>query len=378
MSASTDRTTKRILYVTHIPSIGGAEVSLLGLLERLDRTRFDPLVVLPGKGLLANHVTKLEVPVVLLRLYDGGRRHPWPFLNSVWQLVKLIKREKIELVHANIERVNRTVTVAARLAGVPQICHVRNIQTKESFRHFFVALSPFLIANSRATEQSYAEYMRPSQTSYMIYNGVDLRRFDTAPGQMRSEWGIGAKAYVIAQVSRIVPEKGIHLFIKALSVVVNRHPNVWGVIVGDTSVDGNQDYQQRLQRQVVELGLSQRVLFTGHMDNMPKVYGAIDLLVQPSIAEPFGRTLIEAMAMRLPVIGTRAGGAVEVVEDGGTGLLVLPNDANELTQAILTLMEDRMLADRMGQAGRERVERLFTVQIHAKRIQEIYQNILVG
>ena len=376
VSVSTNRATNKILYVDHTPSIGGAEVSLLGLLEHLDRSKFEPLVALPGQGLLADHLLKIGVPVVFLPLNDGDRRHPWLLLNSVWQLVKLIKQEKIALTHANIERCNRPVTLAARLAGVPQICHMRNIQTKESFRHFFVALSPFLITNSHATEDSYARYMRPSQTSCVIYNGVDLRRFSTPSSRMRSEWGIGPEAYVIAQVGRIVPEKGIHLFIGAFSEIANRFPNVRGVIVGDISVDGNQAYHQRLRRQVAELGLNQRILFTGHLDDMPRVYGAIDLLVQPSIAEPFGRTLIEAMAMQVPVISTKAGGAVEVVENGKTGLLVPPQDVEALAKAILRIMENRDWARQLGQTGRKRVEEEFTIEEHARRVQQVYSRIL--
>lgn len=350
-------------------------MSLLSLLESIDGRDFSPIVVVPSEGMLADRLMNIPIPVMVSPLYDGSRKQPFPLLQSVWRLLRLIEQERIALVHANIERCNRPVAIATKIARVPQICHVRNIQTRDSFRHFFLKIPPYLIANSQATSRSYAAYLRNSQKSYVVYNGVDLDRFDGSR-YPKSRFGIPEDAYMIAQISRITAEKGVHLFVESLSKISVLHPNAYGLIAGDTSVHGSEEYLLDLRKKVAELGLREKVKFVGRVDDVVAVYGASDLVVQPSISEPFGRTLIEAMAMGVPVIGTRAGGAMEVVEDGVTGLLVPPNRSDELTMAILTCMNNKQLAEKMGRDGRERVKRLFTAEKHARRLQELYVRIL--
>ena len=116
--------------------------------------------------------------------------------------------------------------------------------------------------------------------------------------------------------------------------------------------------------------------FTGFTEDMPGMYYALDLLVLPSVAEPFGRTLIEAMAMERPVIATRAGGAVEVVDDGVTGILVTSENSDELADAIQWASKNRDIANKMGIKGRERAESLFAIKENVKKIELVYQNIL--
>ena len=365
----------RILYTSATAGIGGAEVSLLGLLEHLDKNVFEPWVVVPAEGTLAQRLRAIGIRVIVSPLHKGSKKNPIPFLKSVGYLAWLIRKNNIDLVHANHEFTNRYAVLASRLARVPQICHVRNIQTPTWVKSYWLRWPPFLIANSQATARSYEPYLRPSQKSFVVYNGVDLTRFNGSR-HSRERFGIPEDAYVIVQVGRITPEKGLHLFVEALSQIASVHSNIYGLIVGDTKVYGDAGYLQTLQEHVRQLELNNKINFTGYVGDIESVYGVADLLVQPSTAEPFGRTLIEAMAMSLPVVATRAGGAVEVVEDRATGLLVPPNDVSELAQAILGLMENRALAGQMGQAGRERAERLFAIQTHARHIQEIYQAIL--
>lgn len=127
----------------------------------------------------------------------------------------------------------------------------------------------------------------------------------------------------------------------------------------------------------MQLGLANKAIFIGHVDDIEKIYDMFDLLVQPSICiEGFGRTLIEAMAMQLSVISTRAGGATEVVEDGIRGVLVPPNNVSELTWAILCVMTDKDLAQKMGQEGRQRVKKFFTMDKHVAEIVKVYHDIM--
>jgi glycosyltransferase involved in cell wall biosynthesis len=116
---------------------------------------------------------------------------------------------------------------------------------------------------------------------------------------------------------------------------------------------------ERLRRQVADLGLDENVVFTGHRTDMRRLLGACDIFTMPSFEEPFGLVFAEAMAMSKPVVALSSGGALEVVADGETGLLSPPGDAVALADNISLLLGDPALRDRMGRAGRERVERLF-------------------
>lgn len=370
-----------VLYAHPTAEIGGAGLSLLNLIEKMDRNKFKPLVVLPKEGDLSRRVGSLAVPVIISSLNDGSKRQPWPFIKSVWELSRFILRKRIDLVHANFERCNRPVSVAARLTGRPQICHVRNIQNKGSVRHFFLGLSPYLIANSKATESSYRKYVRLRQETFVIYNGIDLSWFRPQEKQ-GNFYGIENDVYIIAQVSRIVPEKGVHTFVEALAKVISKsNGSVFGLIVGDTSTKDNKNilnkaYLHDLKDRISALALNKRVIFTGFVEDMRSIYSRINLLVQPSESESFGRTLIEAMAMNVPVITTRVGGAVEVVEDNKTGFLVPSGDEDSLVRAIFRIMDNPEMGKRITSEARRTVEKRFSIEKYIRGIERVYQRIL--
>ena len=252
---------------------------------------------------------------------------------------------------------------------------MRNIQTPDSFRHWWLARAPVLVANSKATEQSYLDRIGAAQRSVVIYNGVDLSWFD-GERSGREKLGLRTDAFVIAQVGRIVRGKGVHIFVKALASVAARHPNVRGVIVGDASVNEDPAYVSEIEELVSGLGLAQGILFTGHVNDVRCVYAGTDLLVQPSASEGFGRTLIEAMAMRVPVIATNVGGPCEIVEDGVSGLLVPPNDPEALATAIERVIKDGSLATRLADSGRNRVQARFCLDRQVAETQALYDQVL--
>ena len=158
--------------------------------------------------------------------------------------------------------------------------------------------------------------------------------------------------------------------------MVKIDPNVSALIVGDTKIDRSEDYLEELYQIVWKLGLKDKVIFTGFVNEMKELYASLDLLVLPSYAEPFGRVIIEAMAMEKPVIATRAGGAVEIVESGVTGLLVPPDDIDGRIQAILKMIEDEEGREHMGKAGRKGVENNFDIEKSVVETQKIYMELL--
>jgi glycosyltransferase involved in cell wall biosynthesis len=370
-----------ILYVHPTARVSGAEISLLNLLEKIDRSVFSPHVVISEDGDLSARLRELDVPVNIVKLEDGSRHAPWPFLRSVAKMAKVIISGGIDLVHVNFERCNRPVAFASKITSKPQICHVRNIQNEESVRHFYLKLSPYLIANSYATEASYAPFLLKSQKSFMVHNGVDLLRF-MPQKKIEGFYGIEKDAIIIAQVGRIVRGKKIDNYVKAMSrVIKSSNKKVYGLIVGDISDCNNQCifdtvYYEEIKKLIAQLGLDDRLIFTGFIKDQIKLFSNIDVLVQSSQVEGFGRTLIEAMAMGIPVIATKSGGAMEVIKDNSTGLLVSPDDINGFAQAIMKILLDNEFAGRLKKTGRERVENMFSIEEHVHKLEQIYTGIL--
>jgi glycosyltransferase involved in cell wall biosynthesis len=142
-------------------------------------------------------------------------------------------------------------------------------------------------------------------------------------------------------------------------------------------VDGDPGYEEELRRRASGLGLGERVVFTGHRDDVADVLEAIDVVVHASVErEPFGMVIAEAMAARKPVVASRDAGPMEIVADDVSGILVRPGDAEEIGTAVLMLLGDPALARRMGEAGRAIVEEKFTVERHVELTEQVYREVL--
>jgi len=370
-----------ILYLTWKPVIWGAETSFLLLLTHLDLTLFNPVVVVPSKGPLVDRLAQLGVETIITPLERLRWRNPFPYLKTVHRLARLVADKNISLVHSNIEFCNQYAAMAARIKGVPHICHVRNIIGRLAFWELFLGLSNVLIANSKATAEGFRRYAKKRQRVEVIYNGLELDKFDSSRGSnnsFRQKLGIDGKTFLIGQVARIVPAKGQHILIRAMAEVVKTCPDAKALIVGDAKSEATYSYLAELEKQVAEFQLKDNVMFAGYVENIVELYASLDLVVLPSLAEPFGRSLIEAMAMGKPVVATRAGGAVEVVENEVTGLVVETDGVAGLASAILKIKADKALAAKFGENGRKRVERLFDIQENVQKIEQIYRDILAN
>ena len=368
-----------ILFLGFVPYIGGAEISTLLLLKYMDKERFNPIYIIPDVGPLLDRIRGLGVKVLTIPLKQIKLPFPSGYLRTVWKLAWFIKKNEIDLVICTNEICNQYGLPASKLNCVPIASHTRNlILDYRSFWRMFLHFPDVLIANSKATAESYSSFVRKNQRIEIVYNGVDLEEYSPSENgsTVRKRYGIGDNKFLIGMISRITRTKRQDVFIKAMAEVVKIYPDVCALIIGETKIDRSENYLEELQQLVKELKIGDKVIFTGFIDNMKELYESIDLLVLPSLAEPFGRVLIEAMAMEKPVIATRAGGAAEIVENGVTGLLVPPDDINGLAKAIVKMLEDEDNRKRMGKAGRKRVENMFSIEKNVGETQRIYLEIL--
>jgi glycosyltransferase involved in cell wall biosynthesis len=225
-----------------------------------------------------------------------------------------------------------------------------------------------LIAVSKSIEGKLIAEGRTTAPLRLIYNGVDLQRYEEQEAccTLPEEYGMEPGAEIVGVVARLEPEKGHATLLDAWPSVLRTVPGAYLLIVGEGS------RRESLEAQARDLRIAHRVVFTGRRDDVPAVTAALDVAVLPSYREAQGLSILEAMALRRPVVASNVGGIPEMITDGVTGLLVPPHDADALAAAIVRLLTDHSLADTLGRAGHDLVHDRFCIQLMVEAIEEIY------
>lgn len=355
-----------LLVSNHSEIVGGGEISLLVLLEGLDRARWRPVAVVPGEGPVAHHCRALGVPTYLVPL-PGLRRPRIGGIQAVLSLRRVIVETGASLVHANGSRAMLYAGVAGRLAKRPVLWHVRVSDRDPLLDPLLVVLARCIVVNSHAVAGRFTG--AAARRVRCVYNGVDLKRFSPRPPSrgLRDAAGLRGHGPVVVSAGRLVAYKGYDHLIEAARLLRMERPDVEWVIAGDGEL--RSALTERCQRH----GLRGLVHFLGWRDDLPDLLSLADLFVSPALGEHFGRVLIEAMAMGKPVVATASGGVPEVVVDGETGLLVPPADPAALAEAVRALLEDPVRRRQLGEAGRARAEAKFSLAQHAEAIGAVYE-----
>lgn len=366
----------RVLYLSATGQLAGAETSLVDMMNQLDRAAFEPHVVVPEDGPLRQRLLDLDIDCQVLPLAPLKAKNPIPYLRTVWRLAHFLIKERIQLIHANMDICNQYAVIPAKVLRIPIVCHTRNILSRRAFRRMFLPFSDLLIANSQATLKSYARFWPIRQRRVMIPNIIDPARLQPVSAQPRQRWGIPENAFVALQMARITPPKRQHIFIQALLQLMPRYPTLWAVIAGDTQIDQSEDYRHQLQIQVQAAGLEQRVLFPGFVQEVGDLLAVADALVLTSEAEGFGRVLVEAMLAGKPVIATPSGGPNEIIRHGETGIFITPGDVNDLAGALERWLENPAAAQAIGERGRDWAKQHFSTAQSRQAMEEVYRETL--
>lgn len=311
-------------------------------------------------------------------------RSALPVLYGYVQLAYYARRNQIDVIHvASRPRDMLYGITLARLIRARIVIHV-HLKVSDWFSSSMrlalracdsiLCISDFVARSARA-----AGY--PSEKIDVVLNGLEAEEWDprTDGTPVRSEFGIPFDAPVLAVVSRLFHWKGHTELLQALAAVRQVEPRVKLLIVGedDERAQGNGgSYRQELEGLVLELGLTESVIFTGFRSDIQRILSACDIYTMPSFEEPLGVAFLEAMAMKKPVVALASGGVPEVVEDGKAGLLSTPGDIQALASNILTLIRDAQLRCRMGAHGRLRVEQYHDPRQVARETEQIYRRII--
>lgn len=360
----------RVLELMATGTNGGAQEHVYSLISRLDRERYEVRVVSLSPGSAARRIAELGVPTTIVEEPDDA--------TAVGSVAALAEEFRADVIHNHMYRAELVGTRAAIALGsighrrpyVVSTIHSSRVRSAED-RAVMRRLTPEMdrvIAVSRAIEQKLIEEGRTGTEVSVIYNGVDLQRYDhQAPCcTLREEYGLPAEGPIVGVVARLESEKGHPTLLDAWPAVLAAQPTATLLIVGEGS------RREELEAQARALEIAERVVFTGRREDVPAVTAALDVAVLPSYREAQGLVILEAMALGRPVVATRVGGIPEMVEDGVTGLLVPAHDSQALAAAIVRLLTDHSLADVIGRAGHDLVHDRFCVELMVSAVEDIY------
>ncbi|HDR8948329.1 TPA: glycosyltransferase [Burkholderia vietnamiensis] len=364
--------------------LGGAELSLLEIMKHM-RANADVLLFDDGPFRAALREIGARVDVLDQGALAGVRKQGGVSAGALKQLVALVRNvarraRRAEVIYANTQRAMVVAALAGRLARKPVVWHLRDIVSGDHFGGKQLKAIKYcarfgitrVIANSDASAQAFRALtgFTPQHVD-VVFNGISAEPFDAlenvSQAALRARFGLPEHAWLVGSFSRLAHWKGQHLLLEAAT----RHPDMHVVLVG-APLFGEDEYAAQLHETVARHRMGDRVHFLGFQRDVAACMKAVDMVAHTSITpEPFGRVIVEGMLARRPVVAARAGGVVEIIEDGENGLLCEPGNAAALADALGRLKHDGALRERLVASGRATAVRRFGTETYVERVEKI-------
>ncbi len=384
----------KVMYVNHTAAVSGAERSLLALLAALP-PEVEPLVASP-RGRLSEAVERLGIATTPIVDTAGSLRlHPLHTPRALaemsvaaLQVRRAARRHGADVVHANSIRAGLEL-VLARVAPAASVVHVRDclppgVLTTATMRTI-AAGAGTIVANSHYTAGT-VKRAAPAAHVEVVHPAIDLDEFDPARidrAAARAALGVaGTRRVLLGVVAQLSPWKGQDTAIEALRLLREQDLDAHLLLIGEakfvasaTRFD-NEAYVSGLRRLVAEAGLEDRVSWLGEREDVAQLIAALDVLLLPSHEEPFGRALLEAMALEVPVLATNVGGPPELVTEGIDGYLVPPREPAAWAQGVRRVIGGPAQGRALGRAGRLRIAEAFGAKDHAAAMLAVYERAL--
>jgi len=380
-----NRTKIKILHIIESLACGGAERMLVTELSHLNKEKFYNVVLyLYDDPYFLPEIEKLDVgvyPVHLKNIYQP--------LAALRGISKVIKEERIDIVHTNLFGADIYGRIAGRLSNVKcTVTTLHNLayESTESFRNNFFfqrrkvldrltgrLFNDAFVAVSGAVKRS-AEELLGFRNVNLIYNSIDMEMFRPLAIEekkhMREALGVKQDVVIIATAGRLDSQKG-HIFLfDALTDPKVKESNIVLLVLGQGPSEAY------LKSAAEARGIQDKVIFLGHRKDVREIVGCADIFVLPTLSEGFGLALLEAMALKVPCIASRTGGISEIIEDGKDGLLVDPGRSDLLAHAILELAEDPAKRDYLASNGCDEIVNNFDIRKNIKLLENLYKDCL--
>lgn len=378
----------RLMKVVTNFSNGGTEGQVHNLVGLLDRNEFElRMGCLHKSGVFLKEVERWGIPVK--EFHVDSLYMPKTFLQQV-RLAAYLRKQHIQIMHSYNFYSNVVAIPAAKLAGVPLIIasiRDRGVYLNRAQKHvqkWACGLADKILVNAESIREWLLEEGYSANKIEVIKNGIDLSLYECniKSTAIHKELSLPTSAPLVVMLARLNYQKGINDFLQAAVTVSKSFPDARFLVVGEKLdfKDGEfvQDvaYQDQLKAMCKDLGIQDRVVFTGHRTDVPALLAEATVSVLPSHSEGLSNTLLESMAAGVPVVATRVGGNPELIQDGVNGFLVPPISSAELAEAIDRLLADPALAREFGDRSRRMAEMRFSMQNMVNSTQAFYRSQL--
>lgn len=363
-----------VLQLMTDSKIGGAERVVLQLSKGLDINRFTvSICCLAERGPIFDEAEEAGI-----KIYSLGIKNRWDFL-KILRLVKILKKLNIHILHAHLFHANILSRIIGKISNVPIIISTEHIMGMESSLRILVnRLTSTFVTKYIVVSEAVGGFLnknvkiRPCKISTVL-NGIEYNNFKIsliAQEKLKEQFGLTTSQEVIGTIARLHRQKGHIYLLHAITKVVKVFPNAKFLVVGDGPL------KYKLEELAHKLGIGNNVIFTGNQKDISTILSLINIFVLPSLWEGLPITILEAMAMKKPVVVTNVSGNPEVVIDNITGILVPPKEPTLLAEAILRLLRDKGLSLKLGEAGYQRGKEKFSKEQMIAKTAMIYDELL--
>ncbi len=358
-----------ILQILPQLNVGGVETGTVDLAKYLVKNGHG-CVVISGGGEL---VRELENSGIRHYTLPVDSKAFWVMIKTARKVAQIIRQENIDIVHARSRVPAWIGFMATRSANAVLLTTAHGHYSKHIFSYMMGQGKYTIVPSSVIGKHMIEDFGVPFENIRLIPRSVDLERYSFKGLKERR-----GKKFVVGVIGRITPIKGQIYFLKAMAKILRSASEVTAVIVGGVSA-GKDSYMEELEVWTRRLGLASFVTFMGNRRDIPQVLLGLDCLVMPSIAEEsFGRVIVEAQASGVPVVATKVGGVVEIIDDQVNGLLVYPKDSDGLADAVLRIYQDESFARQLADNARKKVEEKFSLVKMAQDTIKVYEEAMAS
>lgn len=350
----------KVLQINSMKIWGGGEVHVCLLCKELMFLGESVVLTCRPGSTIDQKAREANIPVYNLPLTTTVD------LRSAWILAKYCKENSVDIVHAHTGR-DYWLAIWTKCLN-PKLKLVITRHRRSPFKNSLLRRWAYqkvdkIIAVSQVVKQAITTF--PSEKIAVVYNGIDVKKFLTAqPGILRKELGISPKTKIVGMVGRVNPSKGHETFLQSIPEILSKVPDTVFVVVGGG------EYVSELK------SINSAVIFLGVRDDIPEIMKDLDVCVVASWSESFGLVTVEAMAAGAPVVATNTGGTTEIIIDGESGILIPPKDPVRLAQAVIRILTDNELVDKLKTGGMNRAKK-FTMKDMAINTRSVYYDALV-
>jgi len=356
----------KICYILGTLDVGGTEKQLLLLCKHINRDKFSPFIISLRGGRMREEFRKEDIPTMV-----AGKRFRFDII-ALFRLMLILLRNKPDILHTFMFTSNTWGRLAGILAGIPVIiASERSTDLWKKNYHFFLDrilgfFTDKIVCNSTSVRNRYEKKLAAfSKKFVVIKNGIEMERFDVSKITRKEE-----KEKIIFTASRLSPEKGIEFLIEAARIILGKIADVKFLIAGEGPL------KDKLEKLADNYGIKDSVFFLGYQENIQDFIGISDMVVLPSLWEGMPNFVLEAMAMKKPVVATDTDGTRELITDCETGFLVPPGKSSELAEKIMMLLCDEELASKTAEKAYMFVRENFDVSMMVSSYESLYQDLM--